>query len=302
MRFSLLILSLLSTLAWSAETLLIKPVIKRVKLETYTTFNVQLVPDLGTRFIFPFVLDETDDLVPFTLDITNPLFISTRHEGRNSFTIEVDPPKEGGAIPTYLGNLFVTAAGYNLSIVLSTTTDLRQHTSDYIFELSAQAREDLIQQAVSKRTQSLEQAYQDKSAQLDQRAAELALRQVGMLALSDPDSDSIKEESVLELATGEQVTLYLSQVMTYGKRFKLFQYEVTNDTADDLRITDAAILAVDQNGITQKLVGANSIIPRIESGKTVKGVITTDSPLINNDQVSIRLSVVTSAGVVEVNW
>ena len=51
MRFSLLILSLLSTLAWSAETLLIKPVIKRVKLETYTTFNVQLVPDLGTRYL-----------------------------------------------------------------------------------------------------------------------------------------------------------------------------------------------------------------------------------------------------------
>jgi len=34
--------------------------------------TVEIVPDLGTRFIFPFVLDEQDTYVPFTLNITNP--------------------------------------------------------------------------------------------------------------------------------------------------------------------------------------------------------------------------------------
>ncbi|MCP5007563.1 MAG: hypothetical protein GY941_27055, partial [Planctomycetes bacterium] len=134
MRSLLLMFLLIPNIAFSAGNLKVVPKLKKVELKQFTQLNVQLVADLGTRFIFPFILDEADDLVPFTLDITNPLFISTRHTGRNSFTVEVDPPAEGGQLPTYLGNMFITAAGYNISVVLSTTNSLKNHVSDYQFE------------------------------------------------------------------------------------------------------------------------------------------------------------------------
>ncbi len=285
-----------------ASNLSISPKLKKVELEQFTSLNVELVPDLGTRFIFPFVLDESDDFIPFTLDITNPLFISTRHAGRNSFTIEIDPPEEGGQLPTYLGNMFVSVGGYNLSIVLSTTNSLKRHVSDYVFELSDKAREDLIQEAIVKRTKSLEESYQQKLSEIDDKASIIALRKIGNLALSDPDEDPIKEESTLELDTGEKVILYLSEVLIYGKKYKLFTYEVTNDTTEDLKVVDAVLLTIDKNGLQQKLFTANSIMSRIKPGDTHKGVITTDSPAVDNKALNIRLSLLTSAGLVEVDW
>jgi len=266
-----------------------------------TTLIVALVDVFGTRFVFPFVCDEGDAVVPFSLDVTNPLFVHKRHDGRNFFTIEVDPPKEGGAVPMFLGKLFVSAGGYNLSIVLSTTTVLREHVSDYLFELTEEASEDLIQQAIKKRTRGLEEAYKEKRASLDREAEIIALRKVGMLAMGSPDVKAIKEESQLDLPTGERVLVYLSEMMTFGNKFHVLAYEVTNDTADILRVTDVGLFAADKGGVLQKLTVSNSIMPRIEVGETVRGVVATDSLSIN-DGARIKLSLVTSQGNVDVSW
>ncbi len=284
-----------------ADSAPIQPTIKNVKLEPFTTLNVALVPDLGTRFVFPFVLDEGDDIVPFTLDVTNPLFIPKRHNGRNFFTIEVDPPEDGGGVPMYLSNLFVSVGGYHLSIVLSTTTDLRKHVSDYVFELSDAAREDLIQQAIKKRTSGLEESYKKKQLELDRKADEIALRKIGLLAMHKPSTRKIKEEAMLELPTGERVELYLDEVLVYDKKFYVFRYEITNDTADVLRVSDAALFIKSDSGVYQKITGANSIIPRIEVGETARGFFASDSVLLKRD-VNIKFSAVTSQGNVEAVW
>ncbi len=281
---------------------LIKPKIQPIELKPYTTFNVQLAPDLGTRFTFPFVLDKQDDYVPFTLDGTNPIFKTTRHDGRNFFTVEIDPPEEGGKIPTYLGNLFVTVGGYNLTIVLSSTNKLKDHISDYVFKLSSEAREDIIQEAIMKRTEKLEADYKEKLAALNRKTSVVSLEQVGALALTSPSSENIKEEKTLRLKTGEEVNVYVSEVITYGNRFHIFKYYVKNDTANDLLVSDGAILTIDSTGIIQKLTSSNTINSRIKPGKEADGVLVTESPSIENTDLSIRISVLTSAGLVEVDW
>ena len=72
MRSLPIIAALLVCLATS--TAHAEPRAKTVELHKRTNLVVYVVPDLGVRFTFPFILDEQDAYVPFTLNITNPAF------------------------------------------------------------------------------------------------------------------------------------------------------------------------------------------------------------------------------------
>lgn len=301
MRLCTVLLLWLMTAAAQAETYPIQPKIKHIELNAFTTFNIELIPDLGTRFVFPFVLDESDDLIPFTLDVTNPMFKTTRHPGRNFFTVEIDPPAEGGAVPNYLSNMFISAGGYNLTIVLTATNDLKKHVSDYVFDLTPGAREDLIQEAIKKRTRTLEASYKDKQTELIGRAESIALNKMGQLALGGSDKKSIKEEVMLDLPTGERVTFYLKKMLTFGDKFHIFQYEITNETVDVLRVTDVSLFAMDKNGMTQKIQSGNLIKPRIDIDETIGGAVSTDAIQIRRG-ANLKMVVATSQGNLEVLW
>jgi len=279
----------------------IKPQSKKIILESFTTLNVNLVPDMGTRFIFPFVLDQTDDVVPYTFVSTNPAFKTTREKGRNFFVLEIDPPNEGGAMATNLGNVFVTAGGYNLSIVVKSTIDLREHVSDYIFKLSDKAREDLIQTAIKKRSLSLEAQFKEKEAGLDKRADRMALEKIATLSMLAPDENNIKEETTLELSQGQEITVYMSDMSTYGKKFHVIHYEVTNETGEHLRILDVSLFTIDKNDMKSKINSVNKIRERIEINETEEGWISTESVQVTQGE-KLMLAVLTSAGEVDVKW
>ena len=75
-----------------------------------------MVPDLGTRFSFPFILDEQDSYVPFTLNITNPAFVNGREKGRNYFVITapVSIVNDGhGVLPAYPDALLERVSDYH---------------------------------------------------------------------------------------------------------------------------------------------------------------------------------------------
>lgn len=284
-----------------ADVPAVKPSAKQIILKPFTTLNVNLVPDMGTRFIFPFVLDQTDDVVPFTLVSTNPAFRTTRDEGRNFFVLEIDPPQGGGALPTNLGNVFVTAGGYNLSIVVQSTSDIRKQVSDYIFTLSDKAREDLIQTAIQKRSLALENAFKEKEASLNERADKLALKKIAILSMLAADNSNIKEETTLELPQGQAITVYMSDMTTYGKKFHVIHYEVTNETAEDLRILEVSLFTVDKNNIKSKINSVNKIRARIEVNETEEGWVSTDSRSVSEGS-RLMLAVLTSSGEVDVRW
>ncbi|HFE37502.1 MAG TPA: hypothetical protein ENK06_03650, partial [Gammaproteobacteria bacterium] len=109
---------LLPTFVWADAA----PKIKRIELQAFTQFTLDMVPDLGTRFIFPFVLDEESDNIPFTLKMTNPVFTHQRVPGRNFFVVELPPMSQPNTTnpvsPVYLGNLFINAGGYNITVLL----------------------------------------------------------------------------------------------------------------------------------------------------------------------------------------
>lgn len=284
----------------SATASAVTPKIKHVALEEFTTLTLKVVPDLGVRFVFPFVLDEQDDYVPFTLNITNPMFNHDRKDGRNSFVVTVPPPPDGGQIPTYHSNMFVTVAGYNISVTLTTTSDLAQHVSDVVFDLTDTAREDLIQEAVEKRIKAIKDEYTAKESALDNIARDMALKRIGGLALGGSSRKRINEESTMTTVGGDRLVLYLDDLRQYGE-FHLVSYEVENDSTEPLRVNDAVLFLIDETGIEQRINTANTVNAKIDAESTVRGVIVTDDARIL-DGKHIKLSVLTDQGPLEVKW
>ena len=287
-------------MATASPALALEPVIKHVTLKEFTQLTIEIVPDLGTRFVFPFVLDEQDAFVPFTLNITNPVFSAAREPGRNAFVVTSPPPSAGGTAPTYIGNLFVSVAGYQISATVKTTNDLSRHVSDIVFDLNDEAREHLIQQTVERRIQGIKDDYARKEAALSEQAEVMALKRIGELALDAPTTRRIHEEQVSKLHNGDEVRLYLKDVKSYDS-FHLFRYEIMNDSSERMRIGDAALYLVNEDQTEQRTVAANMLSGRIEPGETINGVIATDDAHVFAAN-HIKLKIETDQGDLEVRW
>jgi hypothetical protein len=277
------------------------PRVKPVTLARHTTLTVDIVPDLGTRFIFPFVLDEQDEYVPFTLNITNPAFVSKREPGRNSFVVTI-PPTSGGRTAQYYGNLFVTVAGYEISIELRSTTDLNRHYSDINFELSDAERETLIQKSIAQRTKVLEAEYKKKMDTLDQLADLKAMGKVGVIAQHSPSTKRIKEEQALVLKNGDKIKLYVDKELIYSP-YHIISFEVDSDSnTEGVTILDAKLFGINPDTKQPRPIeSAKDVPPRIPPRETVNGIITTLDGALNPSEY-VKLVVLTDKGEIAAQW
>ena len=275
-----------------------EPRAKSVELHKRTTLTVYVVPDLGTRFSFPFILDEQDSYVPFTLNITNPAFVNGREKGRNYFVITAPVKSEG----SMLGNVFVSVAGYEISVELRTTNDLSKHYSDIVFTLTNEAREELIQQSIAQRTAALEQEYKKKFEELDAAAEQKAIARVGRLAIKKPDTKRIKEESRLKLPNGDSIVLYVDQVVNYDP-YSIYLFNVEADSGSKgLTILDAKLFSVDADTKQVRPIESAKDVPtRVQPNQEVQGAITVLGSALNPNNL-LRLQVVTDKGMVEAQW
>jgi hypothetical protein len=299
-RITPLFLSLVLILISSTSSA--KPNHLDIKLENLTTLTLNFYPGMGTRFTFPFLLDNEDDYVPYTNDNTNSIIFMPikRQSGRNFFIITIPPGHISEADD--IGNMFITVAGYQISIEMHSTKNRKEHVSDVRFLMGEKAREDLIQHAIVQRTKSLEQAYHDKLAQLEVQTEKRALGKIGMLALYEPDEVNIKEESVLELKNGDETILFVNYALIYPE-YTIFSFEIENDSATNhVAIQDAKLFAIDGNG-GQKipLDTAKEIPRRVEPRGSATGVIVVDNTILDRDK-RLTLEVLTDGGVVQAVW
>ena len=292
-------LVLMVCLMLAAQVVRADPRVKNVELHKQTPLVLYVVPDLGVRLTFPFILDEQDAYVPFTLNITNPSFEQRREKGRNYFVVT----QKAGSPNGMLGNMFITVAGFEISVELRTTNDLSKHYSDIAFQLTKDAREDLIQQSIAQRTAALEQTYKKKMDDLDVLAEKRAIAHVGRLAISKPDIRGVKEEARGKLKGGGSVLVYVDKVVTYGG-FSIYLYEIeaSNDTDKGLRIVDARVFSIDPSTKQSQPLDSHREGQRmVQPGQVVKGSITVaDSSLTPKHK--LKLEVLTDRGSVEVEW
>ena len=299
----LLLVPLLFSTQAIAEKAANAPLIKHVQLQDFTTLTIDIVPDLGTRLVFPFVLDEQpkEGVVPYTMTLTNNVFKSDRKDGRNVLVLTAPPTKDGGDMSGYLGDLFISVAGYNITARLRTVNDWREHYTDIVFELSEADRQTLIDEEVQRRVQALEVEHQRKIEALDNDIDKRALAKVAYLALQTPDQDRVKEKTRAVLANGDRLILTVDSVMGYDQ-FSMVPFELEADTMDDLKILDARLFVQAEKDAPEQLLSTSiQIKRRVEPGERVQGVIATEQPKLM-DYEAIKLVVLTDKGQVELAW
>lgn len=297
------------TLAWMAAVIIgavaisadAAPRNRNIVLKKHTTLTVEIVPDLGTRFLFPFVLDEQDEYVPFTLNITNPNFVSKREPKRNSFVVTIPPEKVVRGTSQY-GSLFVTVAGYEISVELRTTNDLNRHYSDVTFELSDAERENLIQQGIAKRTQTLEAEYKKKMDDLEKIADLKAIARVGTIALRRPSVKRVKEESRLTLKNGDRITLFVDEAITYDP-YTIFTVEIDSDSnTQGVTILGTKLFGVDPDSKQSRPIESGNEIPaRVQARESAKGALTVLVSSLNPKEL-LKLVIQTDKGEISAQW
>jgi hypothetical protein len=289
----LCVVLLLISVAANAE-----PRSREVTLKKRTELTAYIVPDLGTRFTFPFILDEQDAYVPFTLDITNKAFVSKREPGRNYFVVTA-PTRADGMM---LGNVFITIAGYEISVELRTTTELSKHYSDVVFKLSNEDREELIQQGVRQRTAALTAEYKKKFEDLDKAAEYKAIAHVARMSMKKPSNSRIKEDGKLKLPNGDSIKLYVDQAVYYDQyTVILFSIQADSDMKG-VGILDVRLFEVDVDGKQVRPLETYKEVPaRLQARDEANGAVSMITTKFNPKN-RLRLQLVTDKGNVEAEW
>ncbi len=296
MRYILMLVTLF--LSFSLIEAHADPRSRKVDLHKRTTLIAYIVPDMGTRFTFPFVLDETDSYIPFTLTPTNEIFHNDRQPKRNYFVITA--PKAGTG--KYYGNLFVTVAGFEITIELRTTNDLSKADSDIVFNLTADDREDLIQKGIAQRTKALEAEYTKKMDAIEADTDQKAVARIARLALTKPSHKGIKEENTLKLPNGDKLILYVDETVNYDP-YTIILFNLTVDSATKgVSIMDAKLFATDPDTKQSRPVVIGKDIPsRVQPDGRIQGAVTVlNGNLYPKDL--LKLQILTDKGLVEAQW
>lgn len=283
-----------------------EPRIKTVTLQGHTTLTLDIDQDGGgTRFSFPFVLDEQDDNVPFTLAMTNPAFADSysakKLEGRNSFVVTL-PATTNNASAPQRGVLFLNVAGYEITVELHSTHDASKTFADIVFALSDSARETLIQKAIAQRSQVLERDYQNKLSGVNTLADQRALAKIGQLAMSEPVTQKIKEEGTLKTDSGE-VQVYVEKSVTYGP-YTILVFEIDNrSSTHTLTLQGAKVFAIDTKTHSSKPIEGGEQLPQpILPRNDGHGALTVMTAAIPTELHSLQLQLATDVGNVQVQW
>jgi hypothetical protein len=278
------------------------PRIEKIELKPYTKYVVYIPRSMGTKFIFPFIIDDDragKDFPPFTKLITNPGFASERAENLNSFIVFAPADK---LVAGARGNLFFNVAGYEITVELIVTDDTSKHVSDVYFQLGKEKREQLIQEAVAQRMKRYEAEYKERQANLDAEVDRLALARVGTLALSDPSTERVKEETRGTLKNGDAVTLYVDSVVNYGV-YTVIPFEINLDSRNaGAPFRGAKLFSYNRDTKQTRALGGGSNLPaNIEPNRDVKGALTVLTKEINPKE-QLKLVVQVDDTNLEVLW
>ena len=135
--------------------------VEEVELREHTQFTLRLVPRLGTRLVFPFLLDDANLKPPLNYKLTNAIDFSVTRDlgllaGQNVFLITCSERDKS------IGKLYMSIGGYNLAINLVISHEVKDHISDIFLVLGEDDRNFLINQEIEKIKQQLQNLYHAK--------------------------------------------------------------------------------------------------------------------------------------------
>ncbi len=284
----------------------ISPQFKHVKLEEFTAMTLDIMPHAGTQLIFPFVLDNPDLQPLLKIELTNPDGFEVPHDsgkvkallsGQNTITIT---GKKIEKDPTVMGNLFISIGGYNLSISLRSTLDVRNHVSNIVFDVTEKERDHLIENIIKKRTKQLEANYQEKLQKLEDKAQSQALKHISLMATEKPDYDNFKIEDEIEFDE-ERIIVFIDKIIQYGSTYSVLLFELDNRSNKDFQTNNIEIRA-----LTEKreipIQGSFNCPKALKSDSVLKCSFATTQGDTLDRAKELKLDLITDRGTGSIIW
>ena len=155
------LLGMLGMLSISSATHGFSGKVQQIPLLEQTQFTLKVVPNLGTRLIFPFILDNPTLKPPLNYKLTNSNDFAVARNlatlaGQNVFLITASGGK--GAI----GKLYMSIAGYHISINLVVSGLVDDHISDIYLQLTTDDRGFLMEHEIDRIKKNLSKSYQNR--------------------------------------------------------------------------------------------------------------------------------------------
>jgi len=207
--------------------------------------TLDIMPDSGTQLIFPFQLDNPELSPALKIKLTNSdgFWVPTTTDevkllkGQNTLTIlglaGSDNPTS--QLPVYLGTLFISIGGYNLSIALKTSYNPKSIVTNIVFNIPVENRDHMIEKSVKRYTDKLDSEYKVKMDEIDILAREHALKHVGVMALSDPDTTSFRIENDVHIDSNRLV-VNADEIANYADQFYVLIFDIDNFSSVDLKV------------------------------------------------------------------
>jgi hypothetical protein len=231
MKYLIIICALVSLNLHAIE---IKPKFTQVKLEEFTTLELNIMPETGTQLIFPFELDNQELAPKLKLRLSNEkgFWVPTKSEdlklikGQNTITIIGNMGVDSLGKPAVaLGNLFISVGGYNLSISLKTVFDPKLVVTNIVFNIDGKERDHMIESAVKRRMASLELEYQKKTNDLEDMAKQRSLKYIGVIAYGIKKEESFSIEKKLDTI---DVLSFVDKLISYDDEYFIINFEFEN--------------------------------------------------------------------------
>lgn len=278
-------------------------------LEEFTSMELHLVADQATRLIFPFVLsDESfEPRINYSI-VPEDVFSVTRVENvqgqpililENSLTADQVASQFSGDYNyrPVRGQFFLSVAGYNLSIRLTTSAKPDDQLANVVFDLTQEDRQHLINLELERRKEALTQQLEQERSQIRDQAQELALDELMHVVSVSPESNSLRHERRSE---DRNILYYADYVADYDDTYYALHFSLQNDGPATVFIEDIQHYVVNGED-SRRLDGQHSCQGRLERREEVDCVlITTDASIMSAPRV--KAEVVTTDGTHEVVW
>lgn len=279
-KLSLILLLLVPATVWSFTGR-----IERMEMEEQTQFLLKIVPHLGTRLIFPFLLDDVNLKPPLNYKLTNTAHFTVTRDlntlaGQNVFLITCSD-KMGS-----IGKLYMSIAGYNLSINLMISSRLEDHISDIFLDLGDGEREFLINQETERIRQQLTEVYRKRYEK--NKGRDSIYRELGLIMLK-----GVRTKNIKQLYTGgkgrfQTADIFMDKFIYRAPVYALhFWVEHYGDAFD----TNSLVMRVQHNEGTEALIeGRLSCLTKYKKLDECLYITHDESIIKNNVRLFITLT------------
>ena len=280
------------------------PKVVNIELKPFTQYVVYMPKGMGTKFTLPFIINEADQYTPFSKIVTHPAFKHLPVTGEsNSFVVYLPPDA-----PEHVkGDLFFNIAGYEATVELIESDDLKKHVTDVNFTLGNKARNQLIQDLVAKRTKVIESEYLaklDAARDQDQRQV---LEQLAVLVLAGGKTRAVDEKKSTELPNGDKVTVSVNEMKIYGKYTIIpLSFNLDSDNDDGIQVKAVRLFSRDfKTGQLTPISAGTQFPKRLKDGKPETGTLAYLSSVHNPQQllsVQVLVGDKTTDKTIKVSW